>query len=417
MKKSDLLKLSVGNIGNAWAFMMIFLFLPNFLIEDIFTGDPLANTLAYSVITISITAGAITYLFAGYISDKTMTRWGKRRPFFLLAIPAGICYLFLGAVSSSAPVMTNFIFVTIIATVYAVLDRMQYCCYWSLYMDLTNPEERITTSVTFNMFGLIGTVGALFLTPILNKFLPFSTIIILVAGVYMATILFAFFFGPREDVEKLQDKRETQGYFTCLKECVRERNFLIYLIATFFFVLGYSISVLILIPFIEYHSIGITYMLIALLPVALFYFYIFNRLAKTWGRLKAFKFALLVGIITLPICVFLAAGLVPLQFIPVFFIIVIILQVVIGILTFQYAVLMDLTLEGREAFFAGLFLFVIVIPIPVSSSLIGPIRDFLSYEYLIWSGENFSFIVIFLITAIFLLVSYLFLRKIKIKKN
>ncbi len=414
------MKLSVGNVGNAWAFMMIFLFLPNFLINNIFTGHELANTLAYSVITISITAGAITYLFAGYISDKVITRWGKRRPFFLLAIPAGICYLFLGVLSPSTPVMTNFIFVTIIATVYAVLDRVQYCAFWSLYMDLTNPEERITTSVTFNMFGLIGTVGALFVTPILSEpplSIPFSTVIVIVGVVYIGTILFALFLGPREDIEKLRKMPKTESYFTCLSECLGERNFLKYLFATFFFVLGYSISVLILMPFIELHSIAIIYMLIALLPVALFYFYIFNRLAKTKGRITTFKLTLLIGTLTLPICMFLAAGSIPTHFIQVFLIIVLILQVVIGVLTFQYAVLMDLALEGREAFFAGLFLFVIVIPIPVSSALIGPIRDFLSVNYLIWQGANFSFAIIFAITAGFLLISYLILRTIKIKEE
>jgi hypothetical protein len=103
-----------------------------------------------------------------------------------------------------------------------------------------------------------------------------------------------------------------------------------------------------------------------------------------------------------------------LLFIQVLIIISLILFVVIAILSFQYAVLMDLTPSGREATYSGVYLFVIVIPIPIASALIGPIRDWLSIDVLnFWHGESFSFAVIFLITTIFLAVSYLFLRQIQ----
>ena len=101
------------------------------------------------------------------------------------------------------------------------------------------------------------------------------------------------------------------------------------------------------------------------------------------------------------------------MFIQVFIIICIILFVVIAILTFEYAILMDLAPPGREATYSGVYLFVIVIPIPIASALLGPIRDFLSIDVLgFWTGESFSFAIIFLMNAIFLAFSYLFLRKI-----
>jgi Na+/melibiose symporter-like transporter len=416
MKKTDLLKLSVGQIGNAMAFMVMFLFLPNYYIKVFATSD-IPNTLAYLVITISFTAGAITYIFAGYLSDHTRTRWGKRRPFFLLAIPSGVAYLFLGFVIPSFSVISMFIFFSIFASTYAVLYRLEYCAYWSLYMDLTAPEERITTSIIFNLFGTVGTISALVLTPVLEKLLPsFFHLTLIVGTIFIGSVLFAFLFGPRENLDKFGQVDTSTSFLKTIKQTVSDRNFFYYLLGSFFFVLGYSISVLILMPFLEVQAVDLLFLLPFIIPVAIAYFIIFGRLAKAWGRLKTFKFAIKIGILIIPIAIFLLAG-VALLFIQVLLIIIMILFVVIAILTFQYAILMDLAPKGKEATYSGIYLFIIDIPIPISSALIGPIRDFIKIDFFIWNGTNFSFAIIFLITFIFLFVSYFFLRKIQAKEN
>ncbi len=417
MKKTELLKLSVGQIGNAMAFMVMFLFMPTYFKTEIFTGHPLENTLSFLIIAISFTAGALTYIFAGYLSDRTRTRWGKRRPFFLAVIPSGIAYILLGIIIPSASLITMFIFLALMATTYAMLYRLEYCSYWSLYMDLTAPEERVTTSITFNLFGTVGTAAALVLTPILEKIFPYHIITLLVGSIFIGSVLFAFFFGPREDLTKFQNDLEQRTLIKTLKETVTDRNFFYYLVGSFFFVLGYSISVLVLIPFLRNQSIDLLIMLPFIVPAVIFYFIFFNRIAKTrGGKLQAFKLALKIGILTIPFTIFLGlAGSGALLFIQIFLILLIILFVVIAILTFQYAILMDLSPKGQEATYSGIYLFVIVIPIPISSSLIGPILDFLTYDFLIWPGASLGFAVIFLITVLFITLSYFFLRKIQIK--
>lgn len=417
MKKTDLFKLSVGQIGNAMAFMVMFLFLPKYYESTVFAGYELAYTLSYLVITISFTAGAITYIFAGYLSDHTRTRWGKRRPFFLLVIPSGLAYLFLGFVIPSFSVISMFIFFSVLASTYAVLYRLEYCAFWSLYMDLTAPEERITTSIIFNLFGTVGTIGALVLTPVLEKFLSYFQITLIVGTVFIGTVLFAFLLGPRENVEKLGQVDTSKSFLTTIRQTVSDRNFAYYLLGSFFFVLGYSISVLILIPFIKDQATDLLTMLPFVIPIGVAFFILFGRLAKRWGRLNTFKFAIRIAIIIVPITIFLAAGGFPLLFIQTLLIILMILFVVIAILTFQYAILMDLAPSGKEATYSGIYLFIIVIPIPISSSLTGPILDLLSFDYLIWHGTNLSYAVIFLITFSFLSVSYFFLRKIQAKEN
>ncbi|MHA1132081.1 MAG: MFS transporter, partial [Candidatus Helarchaeota archaeon] len=227
MKKAELIRLSVGQIGNACAFMVMFLFLPNYFADNIFVGSPFANTLAFLTITISFTGGAITYLFAGYLSDRTNTRWGKRRPFFLMVIPSGIAYIFLGFNISVFSIGGMFVFLSVMATTYAVLYRLEYCAYWSLYMDLTSPEERITTSITFNLFGTFGTLGALILFPVFEKIFPtnYSLITLIFGLIFIGTVLFAFFFGPREDLTKLGEKSDLDNLLTTLKETTADRDF------------------------------------------------------------------------------------------------------------------------------------------------------------------------------------------------
>jgi Na+/melibiose symporter-like transporter len=425
MKKTDLLKLSVGQIGNACAFMVMFLFLPDYFADNIFYTSPFANTYAFLTITISFTAGAITYLFAGFLSDKTRTRWGKRRPFFLMVIPSGIAYIFLGMNFPSFSIPGMFVFLSVMATTYAMLYRLEYCAYWSLYMDLTNPEERITTSITFNLFGTVGTLGALVLFPVLDKIPVFHTnyllITLLFGLVFIGTVLFAFFFGPKEDLTKLGEKSEC-SMLDGLRETTGDRDFLNYLLASFFFVLGYSISTLTLMDFLEVQSIDLLIMLLPIIPVAVFYFIIFGRLANSRGRLNAFRFFMSIGILAVPFTLFLAIfGSGWIMFLQVFVIISIILYVVIAILTFQYAILMDISKKGREATYSGVYLFVIVIPIPIASTLAGIILDLPTIVpgigFFIWNGIQLSFALIFLINVIFLSISYIFLRKIKTKED
>ncbi len=419
MKKTALLKLSVGQIGNAMAFMVLFMFMPTFFKEVIFKGNPLNEIFSFLVIAISFTAGAITYLFAGYLSDRTNTRWGKRRPYFLLVIPSGIAYIVLGFVFSLS-VISIFIVLSLMATIYAVLYRLEYCAYWSLYMDLTAPEERVTTSLIFNLFGTIGTVGALIIAavievPVLEEGFPFIIITVVVGLIFIGTVLFAFFFGPREDLSKIQEAPQTDNMIQTLKRTISDRNFRYYLLASFFFVLGYSMSVLVLMPFLRSQSIDLLLLLPFLLPGTIFYFYLFNRLAKNRGKLQAFKFSLLIGLCIIPFTIFLLLGSGAFLFVSVFLIISIILFVVIAILTYQYAILMDLSPTGQEATYSGVYLFVIVIPIPISSVVVGPILQFLTFDYLIWQGGTIRFAVIFLVTIAFIALSYLFLRKIQSK--
>lgn len=432
--------------------MIFYFLLPEFYKLKVFTPsleaiglkDALLNTITFSIITIPFAISAVMYVFAGYLSDRTRTRFGKRRPFFLLVIPAAVCYILLGinpSILVSMGFPFNFILIIGLATGYAVLYRIIYCSYWSFYMDLTEPKERVNTSVIFNLFGMIGTIGAFIVPTFLGEVESYFELLIIVGLVYMGLVLFVFFLGPKEDLQKIKemDSRgiKQPGFIKSLKESVQNKNFKYYMILSFFYTVGYSLITTIFIDFLTFKQLFIPVefwqVFLVLIPVAVFGFYIYGKLAKKWTKIKAFKFGLAIGFIVQPFMIFLAV-----QGPPIFLVIEILmifgllLFVLIAILTFQYAILMDITPPEKEATYSGIYLFVTVIGMPVASGLIGPISDgfnSLGPIFNFWlfrsgtvedndvSGHDFSYALFVLIASILYLVTFLLLRKVKYKEH
>lgn len=429
--------------------MIFYFLLPNFYLEKVFRPSlhavglgNLLNTISFSIITIPFTISALMYIFAGYLSDRTRTRLGKRRPFFLLVIPAAVCYMLLGInpnilISMGFPL--NFIIIILLATGYAVLYRIIYCTYWSFYMDLTEPKERVNTSVIFNLFGMIGTIAAFIVPTFLGDVQSYFSLLIIVGLAYMGLVLFVFFFGPREDLEKIKeiDSRgiEQPGFIKSLKESIKNKNFRYYMILSFFYTVGYSLITTIFINFLSFKQLYIDVefwqVFLVLIPVAVFGFYIYGKLAKKWTKIKAFKFGLAIGFIIQPFTIFLAVQGPPIfLLIEILIVFGLLLFVLIAILTFQYAILMDITPPEKEATYSGIYLFVTVIGMPVASGLIGPISDGIntlgpilnfwrpitdSEENVL--GHDFSYALFVLIASILYLVTFLLLRKVKYKEH
>ncbi|MBT1162081.1 MFS transporter [Bifidobacterium sp. SO1] len=91
----------------------------------------------------------------GILSDKVRTRWGRRIPFALFAIPSAAVCLMLIAAAPNAPL-------TIVAVVaYAVLMSTCRAPIVALMPDVTAPGQRSTANGIINFMGSIGNVLAL----------------------------------------------------------------------------------------------------------------------------------------------------------------------------------------------------------------------------------------------------------------
>ena len=431
MNKSELIRLSIAQIGLVLTYNILTMNLQNFFVKTAFAGDPFANTLAFTVVTIAFGAGAFTYLISGWLSDRTVTRWGKRHPYLLFSIPGAIAFILLGLNFHPLSISYLLILLACLATAYTVTYRLSYTSYWSLYMDLTKPEDRVKSAITFNLFALIGIAIALII-PIPPEIVDPTSYsyfnITLIAGlVYIASIIFVFFFGPKENIEEIRKqhalKTEQPSVLSSIKETLKDENFRKYAISAFFASIFYYTAMFILKPFIEWKTEGRTppiqidfmIILLMLLPIALIIFYFCNWASKKWGKRTMYKRGTLIGFIAFPILTLLAAqGSSISLVIQLIILIVVMLSVVVIMLSYQNAILMDITPKGKEATYSGVFFFITVIPIPIASAIAGPILDIFTFDVLgFWIGQDFAYVILILIMSLALFLSFIFLRRVR----
>ncbi|MBS3783814.1 MAG: glycoside-pentoside-hexuronide (GPH):cation symporter [Anaerolineae bacterium] len=142
----------------------------------------------------------------GLWSDRTRTRWGRRRPFLLFgALPYGITFALMWLVP---PIESQILKCFYYAGIYILFDTAVTavsCPYYALTPELTLDHDERTSLTSYRMFisivaGLATAVGfALVLDAAPNEQAAFRTMGIGASGLFVATILVTFF-GTRERV-------------------------------------------------------------------------------------------------------------------------------------------------------------------------------------------------------------------------
>ena len=307
-----------------------------------------------------------------------------------------------------------------------------YTSYFALYQDLTKPDDRVKTIVIFGLFGLIGVVGAILL-PLFDPVnqTNYLTITLICGLAYIATVLFAFFFGPKENLNRIQ-KEAPPSVLGSIKLTFQDKNFKNYAFSALFASFTYAMAMFIIKPFIDWKTnpdnilprpivIPIDFMIIiaSLLPIALIIFYFCTYASKRWGKRNFFMKVLIFGFLTFPFMIFLAnQGDSISLIIQLYVMIIVILFVVVVILGLQNAILMDITPKGKEATYTAIAFFVTVIPYPFASQIAGVLLSTFNYNVAgFWfgntSGSDFAYGLMIVIMGILLFLSYLFLRRVK----
>jgi len=246
----------------------------------------------------------------GYISDRTRSRWGRRRPFLLFgALPFAATFLLLWWKPPFVSPVALGIYYSVVFALYDTAATFVYMPYFALTPELTSDyDERTGLTSTRMFFSILGSLIA-FTLPlwVVNGFHPeHANRVLLMGGMFgflSALPLFLVFLNTRERPE-FMNKEQTLGMRESIKITWQNRPFVFGLIMFMFNGVTMSIIQVILLYYVKYvvnreaqsDIIMATIFVVAMLVLP-FWVWVSQRLNKRWAYISGVSFLAVILII------------------------------------------------------------------------------------------------------------------------
>ncbi|MEM2636740.1 MAG: MFS transporter [Candidatus Korarchaeota archaeon] len=297
MKRSEKISYGMARLGssilmNTVDFVTVLIYIEIFRLEPLYTG--IATAIAKIVI-------AITQFLAGYFSDKTMTRFGKRKPYIIVGAPlTGISYVLLYSPQIlNIPVSMLFGWLLFFDSLYHIGYGILTTPYQAWLPEITEtPEERLEVSAYQNTANIlatfIGTLGTFLLPDIAG-----TPLLVVVIGVF-ALVEIAFYIPTLIVIKEKEPKISEVSLsrvWEDIKHMAKNRDFVIWLFVQGTASLGIILLSSVMLGYVRLvlHLSGITYYAAAmcLVVVVILSFILWKKLAKRKGNKKALTIALI----------------------------------------------------------------------------------------------------------------------------
>lgn len=306
----------LGDLGNNIAYGAIgFYFV--FFLTDVAGLTP---AWAGYIFMIARMWNAVCDLVMGILSDKTKTKFGRRRPFLLFgAIPLAVGFAVLWTVPFDGTVQ-KIIFYTLIGILFNTLYSLVSIPYNALLPELSkDPEERTSISGFKMAFSFVGSLlSAMGVTLIVDMIYPgkqsyqesFPVMGIILGSILAICILLAFV-GTKERV--LPDENEKQtGIIKSLKELSRLKEFWLVLGVFIFNMVAFDVIMAMYIYYMKYvllisddlSSVFMAVPLVAAVAATPLWVSLSNKL----GKEKTYIISSIYFIVPLLICMFIPSG-------------------------------------------------------------------------------------------------------------
>ncbi len=230
----------IGDLGGNLFFTTIGFYLLYYLTDIVELSAALAGT----VLMIGKIWDAVTDPITGYISDRTRSRWGRRRPYMFVG--ACVAFFTMGLMFTKVVMQSQlqlFLYLTVLYCLLNTAYTLVNIPYAALLPELTDDYNQRTILTGYRMsFAVVGTfVGAGAVMPLVGIFTDVSTgwsIMGYFMGAVMLLTTLITIWAVREP-EHLEAQPDT-GFLQTYGEALRSKVFLTALIPWSLFIMGTS---------------------------------------------------------------------------------------------------------------------------------------------------------------------------------
>jgi len=260
----------------------------------------------------------------GFFSDKTHTKFGRRRPWIIAAfIPLSITLWLL--YTPILPIgienqVGNFFYFLFIIVIFELFYTMFSLNATSMFPEVFISEQERTIANNFRqVFTILGLIVAFILPGLIipdftdAAYLTEYQIFGIIAGIVVAICAVVFLkSGPREKAEFKEDYKAAFGLFTSMKYCVKSKSFRWYIPAEIanWFVYGILPTI---VPLYAKFVLGIedafmTSLLLGItfISAAIFMTILWKPLVRKVGNRKSWMISLIIWMISLLPCLFIS---------------------------------------------------------------------------------------------------------------
>ncbi len=298
----------VCDLGGNLFFTVIAFLLLNYLTDTVGISAGLAG----SIVMIGKLWDAITDPLTGYISDRTRTRWGRRRPYILFgSVPLFLSMIIMftnpGLSSQTLLFIWGVVAFCLLCTAYTVVNIP----YNSLTPELTlDFHERTSLNGYRFSFAVIGTLlGAGAALPLINSFANKSVGYSVAGSIFglimMITALITFFSVRESETRQVE---QTTGFLKTYLKVFKNKPFVLILMTYTLHLAALTIASGIAIYYFKYihkDEAKTTLAMLALLVVAMLFIPISVKLSKKIGKKIVYTIGMLVFSISITIVAFL----------------------------------------------------------------------------------------------------------------
>lgn len=245
----------------------------------------------------------------GFLSDRTRTRWGRRRPWLVIGTPLLILFFILfynvpGGVQSDTTKL--FIYMLLMYILTGTLDSLINANYGALFPELfKTDEERAKTNAIRQACQLIAMVISIALTPLITGAIGYQLTSVIYGVVALAVILYCTF-GCHEDMNYEESKKP--NLIRSLVDLVTNGKFWIYGLTGAFYSASVSLVSQAISFYVKYvlnmQGGSTTILLATVFAIALVGILVWSLVSKKLNVMKIWRIGFLI----------MAAAFIPLYF-------------------------------------------------------------------------------------------------------